>query len=348
MENPLSGTEIFVGGLTGLLGFGVADVLDRFLASHALTSLGTTSSAGWPQFADTPPTTATFMNPYANMFNAAAVIAPMGAMRWGVGLTLTAVPLIAARWVKSAAGRSALQFFGFGVGFRVVGKGLQDLFAYMFKKTSFGLRLYDGEVRAWAMKTGQLQFVPGTNDETGTLQGSLPAAGLGDVPLVGCGACANCITGVGQCQIRIPAGQNGGNNYDPGGCQPGSQMWGTPGPMPPCGPTMPTVMPPPPPPPPPPFPSPVQMGPTVPLPTFPPPSGGGPTFPMRTTGPIHRTTPPGPTHPGITVAPPHGFPTFPPPTPTQNLTVQGVPDGFGQVSAARRNAPGRWGHDEWN
>jgi hypothetical protein len=258
MENPLTGTEIFVGGLTGLLGFGVADVFDRFLATHALTSTGKTSTAGWTQYTDTPPTTATWRNPYANMFNAAAVIAPMGISRWGVGLLITAVPLVAARWVKAPVGRSALQFFAFGAGFRVVGKGLQDLFAYVFKKTSFGLRLYDGEVRAWAIKSGQLQFVAGTNDETGALQGSLPAAGLG-VPLIGCGQCANCITGVGACVSRLPAARNHGENFPTAACQPGSRMWGSPGQWPPpapCGvltatPTPPSVVvltPPPPPP----------------------------------------------------------------------------------------------------
>ncbi len=179
MENPLSGVEIFVGGLTGLLGFGVADVLDRYLATHALG--GSTGA-----YTDTPPTSGT----YNGLYNATAVIAPMGWLRWGVGLGLTAVPLVAARWVKAPVGRSALQFFGFGVGFRVVGKGLQSLFAYVFKNASFGQRLYDAEVRAYYLKANA-GTIPSTV--------SLPSSGLGEVPELGCGKCANCITGVGAC-----------------------------------------------------------------------------------------------------------------------------------------------------
>jgi hypothetical protein len=182
MENPLSGVEIFVGGLTGLLGFGVADVLDRYLATHALG--GTTGA-----YTDTPPTSGT----YSGLYNASAVIAPMGLLRWGVGLGLTAVPLVAARWVKAPVGRSALQFFGFGVGFRVVGKGLQTLFAYVFRNASFGQRLYDGEIRASYLKAGG-GTIPSTV--------SLPSSGLGEVPELGCGKCANCITGVGACCSR--------------------------------------------------------------------------------------------------------------------------------------------------
>jgi hypothetical protein len=217
MENPLSGVEIFVGGLTGLLGFGVADVLDRYLATHALG--GTTGA-----YTDTPPTSGT----YNGLYNATAVIAPMGWLRWGVGLGLTAVPLVAARWVKAPVGRSALQFFGFGVGFRVVGKGLQTLFAYAFKNASFGQRLYDAEVRAYYLKANA-GTIPSTV--------SLPSSGLGEVPELGCGKCANCITGVGACCGK---GRNGPT--------PTSSMAPPPPPPPPPPQTQPTWVPSPPPP----------------------------------------------------------------------------------------------------
>jgi len=254
MENPLTGVELFVGGLTGLLGFGVADVLDRYLATHALTAGTNASVGGYPSLIDTPPTSGV----YSGLFNATAIIAPMGLLRWGVGLGLTAVPLIAAHWIKAPTGRSALQFFGFGVGFRVVGKGMQDLFAYMFKSTSFGLRLYDGEVRAWAMKSGQLSFVAGTSDESGALAGAFPAAGLGDVPRIGCGKCANCLTGVGSCCMK---GKNGPT------------------------PTAAAAPPPPPPPPPPPAQTP------APSPTWvPTPSQSNPT-PTRVASPPSRNIP---------------------------------------------------------
>jgi hypothetical protein len=188
MENPLNGVEIFVGGLTGLLGFGTADVLDRFLATHALTDKNAKDAKGNELYADNVPTDGS----YKGLFNATAVLAPMDWKRWGAGAAIAAVPIILANWVRAPVGRSALQFFGFGAGIRVVGKGLQDLFGMVFKTTSFGQRLYDGEMRAAALKAGD-------GSET-----SLPSSGLGYAD-TGCGACANCVTGVGACCGRSMA-----------------------------------------------------------------------------------------------------------------------------------------------
>jgi hypothetical protein len=182
MENPMDATELFVGGLMGLAGFGSADVLDRFLATHALTDKQQKDAAGNELYADTPPSDGS----YKGLFNATAVLAPMNLPRWGAGIALAAVPIIMANWIRSGAGRSALQFFGFGAGVRVLGKGFQDLMGMVFKKTSFGQRLYDGEMRASALKAGDGS------------EASLPSSGLG-APAIGCGACANCITGVGTC-----------------------------------------------------------------------------------------------------------------------------------------------------
>jgi hypothetical protein len=168
MENPLGMGELVVGGLTGVIGFGLADVLDRFLASHALTDTGQKDANGFEVYNDTPPTSGN----YQGLYNATAILAPMDAKRWAAGLGLAAIPLVGAHFVKSPVGRSALQFFGFGAGIRVVGKGLVDLTAYMTRKTSSGQRLYDAELRAMAAKAGS----PGGGS---TDYPTLPSSGVG-------------------------------------------------------------------------------------------------------------------------------------------------------------------------
>jgi hypothetical protein len=176
MENPLGGMELVVGLFTGVLGFATADLLDRFIATHALTAKSDGS------FADTPPADGN----YPGLYNATAVLAPMDWKRWLVGGAVSGTPLVAAQFVSSKVGRSALQMFGFGSGMRVLGKGLVDLGAMLAKKYSFTQRLYDGELRAGALKA-----------KDGS-EAALPSAGLGSP----CG-CANCTTGVGSCCGRL-------------------------------------------------------------------------------------------------------------------------------------------------
>jgi len=168
--------ELVVGLFTGVLGFATADLLDRFIATHALTAKSDGS------FADTPPADGN----YPGLYNATAVLAPMDWKRWLVGGAVSGTPLVAAQFVSSKVGRSALQMFGFGSGMRVLGKGLVDLGAMLAKKYSFTQRLYDGELRAGALKA-----------KDGS-EAALPSAGLGSP----CG-CANCTTGVGSCCGRL-------------------------------------------------------------------------------------------------------------------------------------------------
>jgi hypothetical protein len=177
MSNPLGGVELLVGGFTGLLGFLGADFLDRVLATHALTDKGTKDANGVELYADNPPTSGS----YTGLYNPTAIAAPMNALRWVAGLLVAIVPITIAQYVKSNVGRSTLQMFGFAAGLRVVGKGLIDLMAFLTKKTGFGQRLYDGEMRAAALKaTGQ--------GATPTVPlSSLPSAGLGGVPKQGLG-----------------------------------------------------------------------------------------------------------------------------------------------------------------
>lgn len=183
MENPLSAVELVVGGLTMLVGAGAADVLDRFLATHAL-QVNDAANVGKVQGAiqdNGAPDGA-----YKGLFNAAAIEAPMDWKRWLGGAGVVLVPFAASGMVKSGAGRSALQLFSFGALVRVGGKAAKDLVAKLTKTTATGQRLYDASMRAAALKAGDGS------------EASLVSTGLGARRL-GCGRCNNCRTGVGAC-----------------------------------------------------------------------------------------------------------------------------------------------------
>jgi hypothetical protein len=191
LENPLDMTELLVGGFTGILGFVSADALDRVLATHALgaSAAGKVGTDGKPLYGDTPPTTGA----YAGLYNATAILAPMGIARWGAGLGITVAPFLLTIWVKNPVGRSALQFFGFGAGVRIFGKAVDDLFGYLFGRTSWGARMWDGESRARVLKDTS---GTGTDSSGNNVLANYPTTGLGAQP--GCG-CINCTTGVGAC-----------------------------------------------------------------------------------------------------------------------------------------------------
>ena len=213
----MGGLELFVGGLTGVVGFISADVLDRVLATHALTAAGTNDSNGNAMYTDTPPTASTWRGNYSNLYNGTAVIAPMSIARWGIGLLLTAVPIGAAHFVKSPVGRSALQMFGFGAGMRVVGGGLVKILGGLTKKTAFGQRVFDAEIRANALYGGSANTLVGTTgtaltNTAGTqITPSVPTAGLG-APHTGLGDC-----GCMSCKQRF--GTCGGGTQPPGQVQ---------------------------------------------------------------------------------------------------------------------------------
>lgn len=208
MENPLGGGELLVGGITAVLGFFVYDGIDRVLATHALTA-GTPDANGVTPYTDTPPTSGA----YTGLYNATAVMAPMNATRWLVGLASTAAFLGIGQVVKNNMGRSALQCFGFGIGIRVLGKGLVDIVAKLAGKTGMAQRLYDGELRAGSLVSGATGY-PSNLPTTGL--GALPAAvGVG-------GCCSNCASGLPCCK-GAPGGGGGGGYQPPppGNNQPG-------------------------------------------------------------------------------------------------------------------------------
>ena len=93
--------------------------------------------------------------------------------------------------MSAPKGRAALQFFGYAAGIRVVGKGLIDAVAMLTQPTQLGQQLYDGEMRAAALKTG-----------SGTMPANvtLPSGGLGRARLGAgkpCAPCASKQTGAG-------------------------------------------------------------------------------------------------------------------------------------------------------
>ena len=181
MENPMDGVELFIGAVTGLAGFLTADVLDRFLATHPLTVSTAASGSTAATYTDTPPTS----GDYQGLFNATAICAPMDATRWLAGLGVATVPLVIAHFISAPKGRAALQFFGYAAGIRVVGKGLIDMIAQLTQPTQLGQQLYDGEMRAAALKAGNGTIASGVN---------LPSSGLGRARLGTGKPCAPCAT----------------------------------------------------------------------------------------------------------------------------------------------------------
>ena len=207
MENPMTGVELFVGTFTGLLGFGTADVVDRIIATHALTASTSGSST---TYTDTPPTASPAQGTkatYGSLFNATAVCAPMNLPRWAAGLAISGVPIIIAHWVSAPVGRSALQFFGFGAGMRIVGKGMIDLLALITKSNATGMRLYGGEQRAQAIVTndGSTSKLP-SQATTGLGRSALAAAPAGHKTGCGCQACGNTAPALAAAPQRVGAG----------------------------------------------------------------------------------------------------------------------------------------------
>jgi len=189
MENPLSGAELFVGTITGLLGMGTAEVVDRLLASHALAaqSDGTFHDGqdAWTADAITDPT--------LQHYNATLILAPMNWKRWLAGAGIAGVPLIVASFIKAPAGRSALQLFGFGAALRTLGKGVTDMAAYLTRKNAFSQRVFHPELAAQAStNTAFDTAVPGVNAAGGG------PVGLGHQLGMGHACCSSCAAG-GPC-----------------------------------------------------------------------------------------------------------------------------------------------------
>ena len=223
MENPLSGMEVLGGGLAMLFGLAVADVSDRYLATHALTANTAAAGATTTTYTDTPvgtagtvPTSSFGTGLYPGMLNGASVIAPMNMTRWVSGGAISILPFVAAAFVKNPTVRSGLQFFGFGALARIGGKALVDMFAGLLGSTSIGQQLYVNELAA----TGQYQAAMGQAvtvtlpNITGTVQalGTGQATGLARAPQPS-GCCCN------ACSRGMPC-----NGYQPAQSTPAQQQ----------------------------------------------------------------------------------------------------------------------------
>lgn len=179
-ENPLTGMELFAGGLTLLLGLGVADVTDRMLATHALT----TDPNG--NFVDTPPVDSSG-KPTA-LSNLPQVLSPMDTKRWLAGGVVVVVPFVAAAFVsgsKHATLRSALQLFGFGAAARVLGKGLKDLVVRFGGKNATVERLYPDEVAGYNSQAVLVQSQGGTPGPSFMPQSPVQLSTLAGAPGMG-------------------------------------------------------------------------------------------------------------------------------------------------------------------
>lgn len=180
MENPLNGVELFIGGLFGVVGFGLGDFTDRLIATHALTASTTTTTGATTTYVDTPPTT----GDYPGLYNPTAICAPMDMYRWMNAIGAPTALFVVAHFIKAPNFRAALQFTAFGYGVRTVGKGVIDAIAQLTSSTALGQQLYDGELRA-----SILQANSGNQSASGL--SALPSAGLGNARRLGAGA-ANC------------------------------------------------------------------------------------------------------------------------------------------------------------
>lgn len=139
LENPLTGAELIIVGVTGVVGATAGSLVDRFLATHALT---VPANQGGAVTTDAPDAAK------MQLYNYQAVSAPMGWQRWLAGVGGSAAFLAVGGYVKSPGWRATWQGFGIGWGLQVLVKGATDLMTMIFGKVAFGERLYANEISA--------------------------------------------------------------------------------------------------------------------------------------------------------------------------------------------------------
>jgi hypothetical protein len=146
LSNPLSGGELVLVGITGLIGYGLADFVGRYLETTPVAT-GTSSTA--------TPTGATVPN---NVATAGWPTWQTAAAQFGIA----AVPMIASEFVDSPWGRAALQGVGLGAGFALFGGLFKSTVAYLFGTTALGQQLYSDEYNAQQLQAQ----AAGTNTTT--------------------------------------------------------------------------------------------------------------------------------------------------------------------------------------
>lgn len=185
-ENPLSGGEMIVIAITGVLGYGLGSFLDRLLATHAITDTSTKSSGGIEIYTDAPVS--------GQLYNTEAVMAPMGLSRWALGLGAPLVLGFGSRFVGGPWLKTVLQGAAVGWGVRTLGMGWDNAMASLFKGSSLGQRYYAQELMAKNAAAAVVAL------GTGTLPSQSTQAELGfvaGVPRMLAGSCAGCGTSCG-------------------------------------------------------------------------------------------------------------------------------------------------------
>lgn len=117
MENPLSMGEMVVMGIMGAVGFGLGSLVDRMICSNPVTVNAQN------QLIETPGAGA--------VYNVDAVNAPMGITRWAAGLGVPLVLGWSAGFIGGPWTKVVLQGTAVGWGIRTLGKGIDDLMAYL-------------------------------------------------------------------------------------------------------------------------------------------------------------------------------------------------------------------------
>lgn len=169
LSNPLSGGELVLVGITGIIGYGIADFVGRYMSTTAVATGGAANSI---------PTGAVVGNDVAT---AAFPSWQSMAAQFGVA----AVPGIAAAFVDSPWGRAALQGMMLGAGFSLFGGLFKSLMASMIGTTALGQQLYLAEVEAQAAVTAATPAAGTTAPATTTTlptTSAAPATGMTGLP----------------------------------------------------------------------------------------------------------------------------------------------------------------------
>ena len=166
LSNPLSGGELVLVGITGILGYGLADFVGRWMSTTPIV-VGTNGTA-----LNSVPTGGTQV-----VGNDIATQAFPSWQSMAAQFGIAAVPMIAASFVDSPWGRAALQGAGLGAGFALFGGLFKSLMASMIGSTALGQQLYLAETEAQAMVTAATPAA-GTTTTTAPAAGSTPLAGL--------------------------------------------------------------------------------------------------------------------------------------------------------------------------
>lgn len=225
LSNPLSGGELVLVGITGILGYGLADFVGRYMSTTAV-------AAGQPANSVPPGGTQVVPNDVATQ---AFPSWQSMAAQFGVA----AVPGIAAAFVDSPWGRAALQGMMLGAGAALFGNLFKSVMASMIGSTALGQQLYLAEIEAQAAVTAATPAAgTAAAPTTSTPLAGLPR-GVGRRPALrdpgpkarGVGQNApsplTVNTPIAPTSMVIPASQPNQAPYSPGG--PGNAPPGLPG-----------------------------------------------------------------------------------------------------------------------